>query len=142
MAARRRSPGSVSGATALSERRTVTALAAMLLGGYDVAHLGAPILLSYVPIWFVASGNCWFVASGNCWFVVSGNCWFVASGNCWLVASGNWWQLCQIFRMEFPVGVLNTPNFYFQVYSTITYLFLVNVCYTNNYTNTNSNTNS
>ena len=59
VAARRRSPGSVSGATVLSERRTVTALADLLSGGYDVAHLGAPILLRYVPIWFVALGNCW-----------------------------------------------------------------------------------
>jgi hypothetical protein len=119
VAARRRSRGSVSGATVLSERRTETALADLLSGGYDVAHLGAPILLSYVAIWFVASGNCWFVASDNCWFVASGNCLFVASGNCWFVASGNfwfvafgnWWQLFQIFRMEFPVGVLSTPNF-------------------------------
>ena len=63
----------MSGAIALSERRTVTALAAMLLGGYDVAHLGAQILLSFVPIGFVASGNCWFVAFGNCRFVASGN---------------------------------------------------------------------
>ena len=71
---------------------------------------------------WVTVGYClWFVAYGNCWFVASGNCWIVAYSNCWIVASGNWWQLCQIFGMEFPVGVLNTPNFYFQVYSTLTY---------------------
>ena len=61
VAARRRSPESVFGDTVLSERRTVTALADLLSDGYDVAHLGAPILLSYVPIWFVALGNCWLL---------------------------------------------------------------------------------
>ena len=50
VAARRRLPESMSGDTALSERRTVAALADLLLGGYDVAHLGAPFLLSYVPL--------------------------------------------------------------------------------------------
>ena len=59
VAARRRSPCGGSGAIVLSERRTLAALADLLWGGYDVAHLGAPILLSYVPIWFVALGNFW-----------------------------------------------------------------------------------
>ena len=56
VAARRRSPESVFGDTVLSERRTVAALANRLLGGYDVAHPGAPFLLSYVHMWFVALG--------------------------------------------------------------------------------------
>ena len=73
----------------------------------------------------------------------------MASGNCWFVASGNWWQLCRIFRMEFPVGVLNTPNFYFQVYAFEfdDFLCLCNAIliatrntYTNNYTNSHLHT--
>ena len=71
VAARRRAPCGGSGASVLSERRILAALADLLWGGYDVAHLGAPILLRCGPIWIVTLGNCWFlpirfVAFGNC----------------------------------------------------------------------------
>ena len=57
VAARRRSPCGGSGAIVLSERRTLAALADLLSGGYDVAHLGAPFLLSCGSFWIVALGS-------------------------------------------------------------------------------------
>ncbi len=73
------------GDTVLSERRTVAALADLLLGGYDVAHPGSPILLSYVHMWFVALGylfgNCWFVACGS-WLMVTVGSWLMETRGC------------------------------------------------------------
>ena len=116
MAARRRSPCGGSGAIVLSERRTLAALADLLSGGYDVAHLGAPFLLSCGSFWIVAIGNCWFlpirfVALVTAWFVAFGNCWFVAYGNCWFVAYGNRRLLYLILRIQFPRVFLTPQTF-------------------------------
>lgn len=111
MAARRHSPCGGSGAIVLSERRTLAALADLLSGGYDVAHLGAPFLLSGGSFWIVAIGNCWFLPIR---FVALVTAWFVAFGNCWFVAYGNWRLLCLILRIQFPRVFLTPQTFTFK----------------------------
>ena len=146
MAARRRSPCGGSGAIVLSERRKVAALADLLSGGYDVAHLGAPFLLSCGSFWIVAIGNCWFlpirfVALVTAWFVALVTAWLVAFGNCWFVAYGNWRLLCLILRIQFPRVFLTPQNFTCKAILRLL-IILSNACHTNSHNNRNCNTNS